>query len=187
MAIDQCVQPIDEDSTVGTKGLRRKVDVQPKRSAAETHSLASVAKHNKPNDCWVIIRGKVYNVTAWVPQHPGGALIYINAGKDCTQLFDSYHPLYVRYIFCTYLQHEHVITFLNQIVRIHRAVLNKFCVGDVAAEPGECAAVQYQEPAEEQQFYTVLRQRVEKYFRKNEVCDCVLLADLWLCLSPCFL
>lgn len=51
---------------------------------------------------------------------------------------------------------------------IHRAVLDKFCVGYVAAEPGECAAVQYQQPAE-QQFYTVLRQRVEKYFRKNKV------------------
>ena len=68
-----------------------------------------------------------------------------------------------------------------------RAVLDKFCIGDVAAEPGECAAVQYQQPAEQQQFYTVLRQRVEKYFRKNEVCECPLLDDLGLFLCPCFL
>lgn len=114
MAIDQCLQPIDEHSTVVAKGLRRKVELQPKRSGVETHSLASVAKHNNPNDCWVIIREKVYNVTAWVPQHPGGALIYINAGKECTQLFDSYHPLYVRYILCTYLQDEDVKTLMYQ-------------------------------------------------------------------------
>ena len=98
MAVDQCVQPMDEHRTVEPEGFRRKIDLKPRRSVSDTHSLASVAQHNKPNDCWVIIREKVYNVTAWVPQHPGGALIYINAGKDCTQLFDSYHPLYVRYI-----------------------------------------------------------------------------------------
>lgn len=56
---------------------------------------------------------------------------------------------------------------------ILRAVLDRFCVGDVAAEPGEYAAVQYQQPAEQQQFYHVLRQRVEKYFRKNKVGDTV--------------
>lgn len=31
-----------------------------------------------------------------VPKHPGGSLIYVKAGQDCTQLFESYHPLYVR-------------------------------------------------------------------------------------------
>lgn len=65
-------------------------------SAGEMYSLADVARHCTPADCWIIIRDKVYDVTSWVPKHPGGALIYINAGKDCTQLFDSYHPLYVR-------------------------------------------------------------------------------------------
>lgn len=50
-----------------------------------------------------------------------------------------------------------------------RAGLDKFCIGDVRVEPGESVAVQYQQPAEQQQFYTILRQRVEKYFRKNEV------------------
>ncbi len=31
-----------------------------------------------------------------VPKHPGGSLIHVKAGQDCTQLFESYHPLYVR-------------------------------------------------------------------------------------------
>ena len=65
--------------------------------AQQVYSLAAVATHCSPSDCWVVIRNKVYDVTSWVPKHPGGALIYINAGKDCTQLFDAYHPLYVRY------------------------------------------------------------------------------------------
>jgi predicted heme/steroid binding protein len=39
---------------------------------------------------------QVYDVTRWVPHHPGGHLITIQAGRDCTQLFDSYHPASAR-------------------------------------------------------------------------------------------
>jgi cytochrome b involved in lipid metabolism len=50
-----------------------------------------VSKHSTQNDCWVIIHGRVYDVTDYIPRHPGGALIYVKAGGDCSQLFDSYH------------------------------------------------------------------------------------------------
>jgi predicted Fe-S protein YdhL (DUF1289 family) len=50
-------------------------------------------------------------------------------------------------------------------------VLQKFYIGNLARQAGEVAAVTYQQPPEEQHFYTVLRQRVERYFRKNEVCN----------------
>ena len=49
-----------------------------------------------------------------VPKHPGGALIYEAAGKDCTALFDSYHPLAVR---CAHVQR----LFLRQL-SVHLAV-----------------------------------------------------------------
>lgn len=39
---------------------------------------------------------QVYDVTRWVPHHPGGHLITIQAGRDCTQLFNSYHPASAR-------------------------------------------------------------------------------------------
>lgn len=50
-----------------------------------------VSKHCFQHDCWVIIDSKVYDVTSYIPRHPGGALIYVKAGGDCTQLFESYH------------------------------------------------------------------------------------------------
>jgi cytochrome b involved in lipid metabolism len=39
---------------------------------AKLISMQEVAKHNKMNDCWVAIHGKVYNVSDFLPEHPGG-------------------------------------------------------------------------------------------------------------------
>ena len=69
------------------------------RSAGDlkSYSFDEVAAHDKPDDCWLVVSGQVYNVTDFVPTHPGGNMIYVNAGKDSTFLFESYHPSYVRW------------------------------------------------------------------------------------------
>lgn len=55
-------------------------------------SPKEVAKHNKPNDCWVVINGYVYDVTSFAPDHPGGIdVIYANAGKDVSAIFQPLH------------------------------------------------------------------------------------------------
>ncbi|CAN3376661.1 hypothetical protein DIURU_004449 [Diutina rugosa] len=56
-------------------------------------SYEEVAQHNTKDDCWVIIHGKVYDVTEFLPEHPGGPSIIIKyAGKDATKAFDPIHP-----------------------------------------------------------------------------------------------
>ena len=53
---------------------------------------SQVALHNSESDCWIIIHGKVYNVTLFLDAHPGGKRVLLNeAGKDVSDLFDSYH------------------------------------------------------------------------------------------------
>ena len=47
--------------------------------------------HASPDDCWTIIRGKVYDISKYIKFHPGGDKILLGAGKDCTALFDKYH------------------------------------------------------------------------------------------------
>lgn len=52
-----------------------------------------VAKHNKPDDCWVIIDGQVLDVTNFLEDHPGGAkAILLYAGRDATEEFAMIHP-----------------------------------------------------------------------------------------------
>lgn len=36
-------------------------------------SHAELAKHSTSDDCWMAVRGKVYNVTRYLEFHPGGA------------------------------------------------------------------------------------------------------------------
>ena len=55
-------------------------------------SLEELATHATASDCWIGLRGKVYNLTAYVEYHPGGAAVLEEAfGKDATALFDKYH------------------------------------------------------------------------------------------------
>ncbi|XP_059052754.1 cytochrome b5 reductase 4 isoform X2 [Achroia grisella] len=56
-------------------------------------SLAELATHNTQNDAWLAIRGRVYNITHYLPYHPGGPEeLMRGAGIDATQLFDKVHP-----------------------------------------------------------------------------------------------
>jgi fatty acid desaturase len=57
------------------------------------YGWSEVVKHDKPEDCWIVVHGKVYDVTEWVPKHPGGKVIYDGAGGDCSAVWESYHPL----------------------------------------------------------------------------------------------
>lgn len=55
-------------------------------------TAAEVAKHNKDDDCWVIVNGEVLDVTKFLPDHPGGKkAILLFAGKDATEEFNMLH------------------------------------------------------------------------------------------------
>ena len=43
---------------------------------SETYfTLEEVAKHDNEDDCWMVINGKVYDVTDYIDDHPGGDVI----------------------------------------------------------------------------------------------------------------
>lgn len=54
--------------------------------------MAQVKAHSKGSDCWTAISGKVYNLTPWEDQHPGGsAPILALCGTDGTAAFTDQH------------------------------------------------------------------------------------------------
>jgi hypothetical protein len=76
-------------------------------------TMEEVAKHNKPDDCWVILNGVAYDVTevrltacdwAWVAltrrvqfmdDHPGGKkVIMAYAGRDASEEFNALHSAF---------------------------------------------------------------------------------------------
>ncbi|XP_015696587.1 cytochrome B5-like protein isoform X2 [Oryza brachyantha] len=64
-------------------------EVQSRNSGMTSRSYTKkeVSTHNTRKDCWIIIKDKVYNVTPYVEEHPGGDEILNNAGGDSTEGF----------------------------------------------------------------------------------------------------
>lgn len=68
--------PVDNTDTVATK----------------IYTLADVSKHNNPSDCWTTVNGKVYEVTKWIKEHPGGAKEIISmCGIDGSAGYNGQH------------------------------------------------------------------------------------------------
>merc|ERR1712216_999926 len=52
--------------------------------------MEEVEKHSSVDDLWLVIDGKVYDVTPFMDDHPGGGEIMLSAaGKDGTQDFED--------------------------------------------------------------------------------------------------
>ncbi|EPS64889.1 hypothetical protein M569_09892 [Genlisea aurea] len=57
---------------------------------AKTFTWAEVSRHNTNKDCWLLINGKVYDVTKFLGEHPGGEDVLVFAtGKDSTPEFEE--------------------------------------------------------------------------------------------------
>ncbi|EAU32005.1 hypothetical protein ATEG_07743 [Aspergillus terreus NIH2624] len=56
------------------------------------YSMEEVAKHNKKDDLWIVVKGVVLDVTNWLDEHPGGANALFNfMGRDATEEFEMLH------------------------------------------------------------------------------------------------
>ncbi|KAK8624274.1 hypothetical protein V6N13_065623 [Hibiscus sabdariffa] len=53
-------------------------------------TFLQVAQHKSKNDCWLVIDGKVLNVTKFLEEHPGGEEVLMeSAGKDASKEFND--------------------------------------------------------------------------------------------------
>ncbi|XP_053951969.1 uncharacterized protein LOC128859203 isoform X1 [Anastrepha ludens] len=57
-------------------------------ASPKTYTLDAVKQHNTPDDLWIVIDGKVYDVTKFRNEHPGGEETLDEvAGRDATREF----------------------------------------------------------------------------------------------------
>ncbi|EGX52857.1 hypothetical protein AOL_s00007g193 [Orbilia oligospora ATCC 24927] len=55
-------------------------------------TMEEVAKHNKKDDVWVVVKGVVMDLTGFLEDHPGGANAILNfCGRDATEEFEMLH------------------------------------------------------------------------------------------------
>ena len=65
-------------------------EITKKPKEIKEYTYEEVAKHNTPEDCWIVIHKKIYDPIAFLNDHPGGPTVITNrAGKDATQAFDE--------------------------------------------------------------------------------------------------
>ena len=56
--------------------------------------MEEVAKHNKKGDVWVVLYGRILNVSKLLSLHPGGKWAILTfGGKDAAADFGMIHPL----------------------------------------------------------------------------------------------
>ncbi|XP_057448083.1 cytochrome b5 [Lotus japonicus] len=54
------------------------------------YTMQEASLHNTKDDCWIVVDGKVYDVTQYLDDHPGGDDVLIAAtGKDATDDFED--------------------------------------------------------------------------------------------------
>jgi cytochrome b involved in lipid metabolism len=67
--------------------------LQTQEKQLASFTKAEVAAHSSQKDCWIVVKGKVYDVSSYVEEHPGGLAILKNAGGDATEGFHGpQHP-----------------------------------------------------------------------------------------------
>jgi cytochrome b involved in lipid metabolism len=70
--------------------IKEEIILSPAELMIETgYILDEVIQHNTAEDCWMVIDGKVYDVTRIIASHPEDKALLENCGKDATELYET--------------------------------------------------------------------------------------------------
>ncbi|KAJ1845125.1 hypothetical protein LPJ73_004954 [Coemansia sp. RSA 2703] len=59
-------------------------------SETKSYTAAEIKQHDKRDDIWIVVHGKVYDVTKFLDEHPGGEEVILEvAGLDATDAFED--------------------------------------------------------------------------------------------------
>jgi Cytochrome b5-like Heme/Steroid binding domain len=113
-----------------------------------------VGEHLSPQ--YWYIHGQPYDLSSYVQKHPGGAeAILLGQSRDCTALFESYHPFSLQLV--------------RPILEKYRVVEEKDCAtAALSSSPKSVVQAPLAEPQPDF-FMEILRERVEKTLREHHL------------------
>ena len=63
------------------------------KNEMRTITYNEIQTHRSSQSCWIVLYGQVYDVTAFLPHHPGSTQAILRlAGSDATEQYDPIHP-----------------------------------------------------------------------------------------------
>lgn len=82
----------ENDESTTTKVNTSTSTTNTSTTVTKTYTLTQVAEHASETDCRTVVNGNVYNITSYVPRHPGGVQQIMRVcGTDGTQAFTRKH------------------------------------------------------------------------------------------------
>ncbi|KAG0454831.1 hypothetical protein HPP92_024123 [Vanilla planifolia] len=83
-------------------------------------TLEELQRHRNRSDLWISVDGKVYDVTKWIDDHPGGEIPLLNlAGQEATDPFLAFHPPSSRKLLDRFFV-GHMLSFDNDVHQLSR-------------------------------------------------------------------
>ncbi|KAF5450723.1 hypothetical protein F2P56_031051 [Juglans regia] len=91
-------------------------------------SQEELRKHDHAGDLWISIQGKIYDVSVWLKDYPGGELPLLSlAGQDATDAFVAYHPgtawQYLHKFFFGYYLRDY---YISKASKDYKKLVSKF-------------------------------------------------------------
>lgn len=86
----------------------------PVMKGLKTIPFKEVQQHNTRDSGWIVLHSKVYDVTEWIDEHPGGNCIELFLGADATDQFEAFH-----------------------LPRVRNRLRGRMCIGEVQCAPTE--------------------------------------------------
>jgi cytochrome b involved in lipid metabolism len=83
---------LPQAQTAQSENQQQLTQTSTKEENENVYTMEEISKHNSKESCWLVIRGKVYDLTNWIDEHSGGSdKILKLCGKDGTDLFVKQH------------------------------------------------------------------------------------------------
>ncbi len=78
---------VEKQTNVAPTQIPQAVENTVTSSQKKAYTLADVSQHSTESDCWIVVENNVYDMTPFIPDHPGGREIIEGCGRDATSMF----------------------------------------------------------------------------------------------------